>query len=39
MGWRRNDLRIIIPIIKTIYKKPFVVKYQNYKKRIVLCKR
>ena len=36
MGWRRNDLRIIIPIIKTIYKKPYVMKYKNYKKNSII---
>ncbi len=33
MGWRRNDLRIIIPIIKTVYKKPYVMKYKNYRNK------
>jgi len=33
MGWKRTDLRILIPIIKTVYKKPFVMKYQNYKNK------
>ena len=37
MGWRRNDLRIIIPIIKTVYKKPYVMKYKNYKKTFNYC--
>ena len=37
MGWRRNDLRIIIPAIKNVYNKPFFKKYQNYKKNIKYC--